>query len=77
MVFCLGRGFIEPACYTWRTPLAARAAVRFDLVCSKAPKRTDLTLMELVLSTGERLRIANGVDSSTIRTVLIVLRERA
>jgi hypothetical protein len=76
-IFCQDRGVSEPSFYSWRKRLSASAAVRFALVDTNAPKRTDLTLMELVLSTGERLRIANGVDSSTLRTVLTVLRERA
>jgi hypothetical protein len=33
--------------------------------------------MELILSSGERVRILSGVDVATLRTVLGVLRERA
>jgi hypothetical protein len=33
--------------------------------------------VELILASGERLRIAPGADAATLRTVLNVLRERA
>jgi hypothetical protein len=33
--------------------------------------------MELILASGDRLRIASGVDAITLRTVLGALRERA
>jgi hypothetical protein len=33
--------------------------------------------MELLLASGDRLRIAPGADAAALRTVLSVLRERA
>jgi hypothetical protein len=41
------------------------------------PRRQDCVAeaaLELVLATGERLRISAGVDAATLRTVLDVLR---
>lgn len=37
-------------------------------------ERTAEAALELVLMTGERLRIGTGVDSATLRAVLDVLR---
>jgi hypothetical protein len=50
--------------------------VRFALV-ERSPRRQERTaeaVLELVLATGERLRIGAGVDIATLRTVLAVLR---
>ena len=43
----------------------------------RSPRRQDSAAevaLELVLATGERLRISAGVDAATLRTVLDVLR---
>jgi len=50
--------------------------VRFALV-DRSPRRQESAAeaaLELVLATGERLRISAGVDAATLRTVLDVLR---
>ena len=41
---------------------------------ARQQERTAEVALELVLATGERLRIGNGVDTATLRTVLDVLR---
>jgi hypothetical protein len=51
--------------------------VRFALVDANAPVSRDNAPLELILSSGDRLRIAPGADAGTLRTVLNVLRERA
>jgi hypothetical protein len=50
--------------------------VRFALVerSARRQERTVEAALELVLATGERLRISPGVDITTLRTVLDVLR---
>ena len=50
--------------------------MRFALVERKArqQERTAEAVLELVLATGERLRIGAGVDSATLRVVLDILR---
>jgi hypothetical protein len=60
----------------------AEAAVRgepvmFALVETNAPGTKDNLPVELILASGDRLRIAPGTDAGTLRTVLKVLRERA
>ena len=50
--------------------------VRFALVDKGAVRQETVAEagLELVLVTGERLRIGTGVDSTTLRTVLAALR---
>jgi hypothetical protein len=74
-IFCRDRGVSEPSFYNWRKRLAATEPVRFALVDAGGPGTNDQAPMELSLASGDRLRIANGVDAATLRTVLSVLRE--
>ena len=74
--FCKERGLTEGSFYAWRKRLGKKEPVRFALVDRGAVRQerglgTDL---ELVLATGERLRIGTGVDGTTLRTVLEALR---
>jgi hypothetical protein len=50
--------------------------VRFALVerSIRRQERTAEPVLELVLTTGERLRMGAGVDAATLRTVLDMLR---
>ena len=61
---------------TWRKRLAPKEPVRFALVERGAARQAPATdaALELVLASGERLRIGNGVNAATLRTVLDVLR---
>lgn len=70
--FCKERGVAHHCFYFWRRRLGLgrSEAVQFALlktVAGTAP-------LELVLASGERLRIANGVDAATLRVVLDALR---
>jgi hypothetical protein len=68
--FCKERGVADQALYSWRKRLRKVEPVQFVLlktVSGTAP-------LELLLASGERLRIANGVDAATLRLVLDVLR---
>ena len=76
-VFCRDRGVSEPSFYSWRKRLDTSQPVRFALVEASASERNEHAPMELILSSGDRLRILSGVDAGTLRTVLGVLRERA
>lgn len=76
-IFCRDRGFSDQAFYYWRKRLSGRDAVRFALVAAEAPTATEPAPIELLLASGDRLRIAPGTDALTLRTVLNVLRERA
>src|ERR1044072_3368812 len=69
--FCKERGLTEYSFYAWRKRLQPRGPV-FALV-ERSARRQDRApdaVLELVLATGARLRIGNGVDAATLRTVL-------
>jgi hypothetical protein len=75
--FCRDRGFSDQAFYYWRKRLSGCEPVRFALVAAGAAAKRDQTPIELLLATGDRLRIAPGADAVTLRTVLNILREPA
>jgi hypothetical protein len=74
--FCREQGLTECSFYAWRKRLQETGPVRFALVerTARRQERTAEPVLELVLATGERLRIGPGVDITTFRTVLDVLR---
>jgi hypothetical protein len=74
--FCKGQGLTEYSFYAWRKRLQESGPVRFALVerSVRRQERTAESALELVLATGERLRIGSGVDSATLRIVLDALR---
>src|SRR5580765_4182391 len=67
--FCKERGLTECSFYAWRKRLRKKEPVRFALV-ERAALQESVTeaLLELVLASGERLRIGTGVDATTLRT---------
>lgn len=75
--FCKEQGLAEHCFYGWRKRLRDRQQpMRFALV-QTGRARTEPAQeasLELVLASGERLRIGNGVDTGTLRAVLEVLR---
>lgn len=73
--FCRERGVSEPSFYSWRKRLAAEP-VRFALVDAGGAIAEGNTPMDLLLASGDRLRITSGVDAAALRIVLSVLRER-
>ena len=74
--FCQQRGWTQYSFYAWRKRLRQKETVRFALVDREAARPEAVTAvgLELVLTTGERLRIGVGVEAATLRTVLDVLR---
>ena len=74
--FCEEQGLTEQSFYLWRKRLRKQQPMRFALVETGSARRQPATEagLELVLATGERLRIGAGVDGTTLRTVLEVLR---
>jgi transposase-like protein len=75
--FCREHGVSDQSFYTWRKRLSGSEPVRFALVEANAPVTKAEAPIELILTSGDRLRIAPGADAATLRTVLNVLRERA
>ena len=74
--FCKEQGLTEYSFYAWRKRLQEGGPVRFALVerSARRQERVAEAALELVLATGERLRIGTGADTATLRTVLDVLR---
>jgi hypothetical protein len=74
--FCEEQRLTEQSFYLWRKRFRKQPPMRFALV-ETGPAQRQLgteTGLELVLATGERLRISTGVDPTMLRTVLEVLR---
>src|SRR5262249_47696505 len=74
--FCKEQGLTEYCFYAWRKRLLQTGPVRFALV-DRSPRRQEPAAeaaLELVLATGERLRIGVGADGATLRLVLGILR---
>ena len=65
--FCKEQGLTEYSFYAWRKRLQESGPVRFALVerSARRQERTTESVLELVLATGERLRIGTGVDITT------------
>jgi transposase-like protein len=74
--FCRERGVRDQSFYYWRKRLSEGEGVRFALVEAGASVANAHEPLELILSSGDRLRIAPGTDATTLRGVLSVLRER-
>ena len=74
--FCKDQGLTEYPFYAWRKRFQNKGPVRFALVDRRVAHREPPAeaSLELVLATGERLRIGAGVNAGTLRTVLEVLR---
>jgi hypothetical protein len=76
--FCRERGVGEYAFYHWRRRVRnADSPVQFALLetSKKASSADMVTTLELVLNSGERLRIGNGVNAASLRVVLDVIRQ--
>ena len=74
--FCKERGITEQSFYVWRKRLRKQEPARFALVETEpARQHASKTGLELVLVTGERLRIGTDIDPSLLRRVLEALRE--
>jgi len=74
--FCKEQGLTEYSFYAWRKRLQEGGPMRFALVEKSARRQERLAepILELVLTTGERLCIGPGVDITTLRSVLDLLR---
>jgi transposase-like protein len=74
---CSEHGVTEQSFYGWKKRLSGEAPVSFALVATDGSGGKQGAPLELALVSGQRLRIASGVDAATLRTVLSVLQERA
>ena len=74
--FCREHELTEQSFYLWRKRLREPQPMRFALVESGSARQRRATEpdLELVLSTGERLRIGADVDVTVLRRVVEALR---
>ena len=73
--FCQERELTQHSFYAWRRRLREKESpVRFALVDRAGQESRMDAALELVLTSGERLRICTGVDGATLRIVLEALR---
>jgi hypothetical protein len=70
--FCKEQGVSEYSFYTWHKWLHKSRPVRFALIerSARRQERTAESALEVVLASGERLRIGPGVETATLRAVL-------
>jgi hypothetical protein len=81
--FCQQHGLSQPSFYGWRRRLAVRdaAAVHFApvrIVSEPTPETVadaGIASLELVLGTGQRLRVGLGFDGPTLQRLLALLEE--
>jgi hypothetical protein len=73
-VFCGERGISEASFYYWRNRLRKSTPVRFALIQTPGVTSRPACTLELVLRNGERLRIGDQVDTTTLRMVLEAVR---
>jgi transposase-like protein len=73
--FCQQRRTSEHSFYQWRKRLAQQLPVKFALVEAGRGASANGEAVEVILASGERLRITPGIDAATLRLVLSVLRE--
>jgi transposase-like protein len=73
--FCKEKGITEQSFYVWRKRLRKQEPARFALVETGAARQQAPKMgLELVLVTGERLRIGTEVDPALLRRVVEALR---
>ena len=72
--FCEERGVKPNSFYRWRKRLRDSRPVRFALLESKEEIVARAPGLEVILTSGDRLRIADGVDVATLRLVVDTLR---
>jgi hypothetical protein len=74
--FCKEQGLAEHCFYAWRKRFREQGPMRFALVERGRMRQEPAAeaALELVLVTGERLRIGAEVDAAMLRTVLDALR---
>jgi transposase len=80
--FCKQEGLTEPSFYSWRKRLAANESEQRIKIIPEPSSFIEVSipkdnsaLLELVLSSGNTLRIGSGTDSKTLTRTLSALRE--
>lgn len=72
--FCQERGIQPNSFYRWRKRLQHNQPVRFALLEHKEEIAARVPELEVILASGDRLRVAEGVEAATLGLVLDLLR---
>jgi transposase-like protein len=72
--FCDERGIKPNSFYRWRKRLRDNKPVQFALLEPQEEVAARGSGVEVILTSGERLRVVRGVDAATLRLVLDTLR---
>jgi hypothetical protein len=73
--FCQQHRSSEYSFYQWRKRFAQQLPMKVALVQASHGASVRADALEVILTSGERLRITPGSDADTLRLVLNVLRE--
>jgi transposase-like protein len=73
--FCQQHGTSEYSLYHWRKRLREQLPMKVALVEASQSAPAAVAVLEVILTSGERLRIVPGIEATTLRLVLSVLRE--
>jgi transposase-like protein len=73
--FCQQHRTSEDSFYHWRKRVREQLPIKFALVETNRAAPAAVAAVEVMLTTGERVRIMTGVEAATLRLVLNVLRE--
>jgi hypothetical protein len=74
-IFCQQHRTSEYSFYHWRKRLREQLPMKFALVETHRAAPTAVAAVEVILASGERVRIVRGTDAATLRLVLSVMRE--
>jgi transposase-like protein len=74
-IFCQQHRTSEYSFYHWRKRLREQLPMKFALVETHRAAPTAVAAVEVILASGERVRIVPGTDAATLRLVLSVMRE--
>jgi transposase-like protein len=74
-ILCREHGTSEHSFYQWRKRFAQQLPVKFALVETERHARFQAEGVEVILTSGERLRVGPGVNATTLRLILSILRE--
>jgi hypothetical protein len=73
--FCQQHRTSEYSFYQWRKRLREQLPMKFALVEASQSAPAAGAVLEVMLPSGERLRIVAGIEAAMLRLVLSVLRE--
>src|SRR5260370_17564374 len=73
--FCQQQGTTEYSFYQWRKRLAQQLPVKFALVETTRSAAASVAGVEVILASGERLRIPPRLDTAPLRMVVTLFRQ--